>query len=346
MEVYAHDPGPVPDEALGLGVRVVEDEADFYALNADLFHLALHPTHRQGALGALFARARQGDDLLVLNEKPMAAPENPAHCRTMLARVHEERLALLYDFLELFEPMTARIERFLAGFQEVRLTEIRMQRSKDREDPANPRNRKIMVPIQYQETVHCLAFVLHLLGRLRGGLEDVLLDGLVVSGASEPYNPPNPEEYPYVVDGRFEGDLRFGDVPVHLTTDFKRGAEWTKRRSIRGIGDGEPFCIEAEYLEGSKSLRFNGRDAGVAPDANSYEKAVEGLWEWRCSVPREVLLSGVYPNPGFAYATYLISSMLWDACSTGQAVWVGSKEELDAYAPGFPARAKNLPRYS
>jgi hypothetical protein len=68
---------------------------------------------------------------------------------------------MLYDFPELFDPLTARLLDFLAQFRSVQLTEITVQRSKDRENPANPRNYKRMVPIQYQETVHCIAFALY-----------------------------------------------------------------------------------------------------------------------------------------------------------------------------------------
>ena len=93
----------------------------------------------------------------------------------------------------------------------MKIESIEVQRSKDREDPANPRNYKRIVPVQYQESVHCLAFVLNLLANIRGSLETVFAHGLTVTAHSEPYAPPNPAEYDYVVDGMCEycADHRF-----------------------------------------------------------------------------------------------------------------------------------------
>ena len=93
---------------------------------------------------------------------------------------------MLYDFPELYDPLTARILDHLAGFEDVRLTGFFVQRSKDREDPANPRNYKRMVPIQYQESVHCLAFVLHVLAAVRGGVAAALADGVRLEAAPTP----------------------------------------------------------------------------------------------------------------------------------------------------------------
>src|SRR5262249_10547868 len=161
----------------------------------------------------------------------------------------------LYDFPELFDPLTARLLDHLAGYRDVRLTGFYVQRSKDREDPSNPRNYKRMVPIQYQESVHCLAFVLYVLAAGKGGVPGAVEGGVRVGGRSDPDRPPNPGDYPYEVDGRCRYQATFGDVRVEGCTDFKAGAPWAKRRVVRGVGDERPFELDVSYLEGGKSLR-------------------------------------------------------------------------------------------
>src|SRR5262249_17234630 len=155
---------------------------------------AVHPEHRRTNL--LLARQ---EPPLILNEKPMAEPGRPEQCRQIVAAVAASRAVMLYDFPELFDPLTDRILADLGTFRSVRLTEFLVQRSKDREDPANPRNFKRMVPIQYQESVHCLAFVLYVLATTKGSVPNVLDEGLRIAGRSDPYEPPNPEAYPHVV---------------------------------------------------------------------------------------------------------------------------------------------------
>ena len=43
IDVFVHDPGPVPDDLDLNGVARIAEEAEFYDTQADLFHLALHP---------------------------------------------------------------------------------------------------------------------------------------------------------------------------------------------------------------------------------------------------------------------------------------------------------------
>ena len=167
-----------------------------------------------------------------------------------------------------------------------------------------------MVPIQYQESVHCLAFVLHLLSAVRGGVAAALADGVRLEARSDPYEPPNPEAYPYVVNGRCRFRATFGDLRVEGLTDFKRGAEWAKRRVIRGIGDGRPFEIEVSYLEGRKSLRIDGDDQPCDPSASSYEHVLATATRWARQVGRDGLMTGLYPNPRFTHVTYQLSAAL------------------------------------
>src|SRR3954469_20753728 len=50
LKTYVYDPGPAP-EGLDLGrLTRVGDEAAFYRLDADLFHLAVHPEHSRAEI--------------------------------------------------------------------------------------------------------------------------------------------------------------------------------------------------------------------------------------------------------------------------------------------------------
>ncbi len=335
IPVYVRDPGPIPVGVNRDRVTVMPDDDSFYALPADFFHIALHPTVRRLALRHLADRFVRGDRFMVLNEKPMAAPECPGECVELRNLVDSTGMSMLFDFPELFDPMTLRVREFLNSFNEVRIDEMRMTRSKDREDPANPRNYKIMVPIQYQETVHCLAWVFTCLAEARGGLDRVWDGGVTVEGTSVPYHPPNPGAYPYPVDGRFAGNLHLGGCTVYLLTDFTGNAPRTKRRTVRGVGDGRPFVIEAEYLEGHKFLAIDGRDIGFAQDANVYQSVIRQAWKWHLNPCLDT--PTLHPTPAFAHRTYLLSAMLWDACHLAGPRSVGNLRDFLDYTPGFTA---------
>ncbi len=325
LKTFVYDPGPAPAD-IDLGrLTLVAKEREFYRLPAEFFHLAVHPEHRR--LDALLCRP---EPLVILNEKPMAAPGRPADCQALVAAAAASPAILFYDFPELFDPLTARIRAFLRQFRDVRLTEFFVQRSKDREDPALPRNYKRMVPIQYQETVHCLAFVLDLLAVVAGDVPAALAHGVRLEGRSDPYEPPNPEAYSAVVDGRCQFRARVGETRVEGLTDFKRHAPWVKRRVVHGRGDGRPFEIEVSFLEGRKSLRIDGVDQPCDPASNSYEHVLRTAYRWAHEVDSASLGSGLYPNAPFTFITYQLSSALWHSCHQGRAIAFGSAAELEA----------------
>ncbi|HEY2156697.1 MAG TPA: hypothetical protein VGH33_13785 [Isosphaeraceae bacterium] len=312
LTTFVHDPGPMPADVDATRVIRIADKAEFHALRADLYHLALHPEHRR--LDLLLGR---NEPLLILDEKPMAGPGRSDECDRIVAAADASAATVLYDFPELYDPLTVRILDHLARFRDVRITELRVQRSKDREDPSNPRNFKRMVPIQYQESVHCLAFVLFVLASMKGGLSAALADGVRIAGESDLYHPPNPRAYATPVDGRCRYRATFGEVSVEGLTDFKRGALWAKRRVIRGLGDGRPFEVEVSYLEGAKSLRIDGIDQPCDPSANSYEQVLATLMRWSRRFDCSELMSGLFPNPRFARLTYRLSEALWRSCREG-----------------------------
>jgi predicted dehydrogenase len=342
--VYVLDPGPWPaDLSLGTVTRIT-DESAFYRLSVDWFHLALHPEARRAAQARLLERARS-EQLWILNEKPMFAPDHPGDGPALIKAVDRSRAVMLYDFPEIFDPLTQRLVEYLAGFRRVEISSINVERSKDREDAAISRNFKRMVPIQFQESVHCLAFVLHLLATIRGGLQAVLADGVVASARSEPYAPPDPGAYDRVVDGRCEFQLALGPVTVEGLTNFKRGARWTKRRVVHGRGDGRPFVIEADYLEGSKKLRINGVDQGWDAAACSCE-AILSTWScWRATVPPATLLHGLYPNPRLAWLAFQLSGALWRCSHERRRIEIPDLQELNVFDSGYRAALPGLPRY-
>ncbi|GMV92943.1 MAG: hypothetical protein AMXMBFR82_27210 [Candidatus Hydrogenedentota bacterium] len=334
--VYVYDPSPIPAPMKSLPIEVFDDESRFYELPATLYHLALHPHHRRAALERLFARADAGQKPIVLCEKPMADPGNPEEGRWLLQTCRASDTIVLFDFIELFDDITLRVHQFLSQFRHVSLQRIHMWRSKDREDPSIPRNYKIMVPIQYQETVHCIAYVLSLFAQSPPGLEGAFAHGVRITGKSERYAPPNPEDYSVPVDGKVEGTIQLGETSVHLHTDFKSGALFTKRRTIEGIGDGVPFHIEAEHLEGRKYLIINGTRTEIPPDAEAYHQVIQRSVQWVTEHGGDVNANLRFPNTTFAWYTYQLSAMLWDSCNEGALKSAKSAREILNYEPGYP----------
>lgn len=372
LEVHVLDPGPVPPDFDPGRVHRVDDADRFYALEADLFHLALHPEARKPGLTRLLARTRS-EALWILNEKPMVAPEEAGEAGALVEAVDRSRAVMLFDFPELFDPLTHRIIDHLSGFREVVLTSIEVERSKDREDPDLARNFKRMLPIQFQESVHCLAFVLFVLASLRKTaphrrdlparkpsagipdepgepaliqcLESVLAGGLQVSAESQPYDPPNPDDYPHIVDGRCDYRLTLGRLSVAGRTNFKRGAPWSKRRLLRGTADGRPLTIEADYLEGGKWLRIDGIDQAWDRDADSYAAILATIARWRQQVSRETLLTGIHPNPRLARLALQLSGALWRSSRERRSVEIPNLEALQRFASGFREARPQLPKY-
>jgi len=345
FRVYVYDPGAAPVDLSLEALTRIADEADFYDLEVDCFHLALHPEARATGLNRLLQRA-QSESLLILNEKPMVSPEHPEAGRALIDAVDGSRAVMLYDFPELFDPLTRRVMEYLGGFKQVEISSLVLERSKDREDPALARNYKRMVPIQFQESVHCLAYVLYLLAALRGSLDALLPSGVGVDARSIPYCPPNPEAYPCVVDGRCDYRLSLGQLTVEGVTNFKRGARWTKRRVLRGRADGEPFVLETDYLEGGKYLRINGVDQVWEASSSSYAAILSTAGHWWKTVPATELMRGVYPNPRLAWLAFQLSGVLWRSSHEQRRIEVPNLQALEGFDSGYRAARPQLPHYA
>ncbi len=327
LHCAVYDPGPAPDDLPPDAVQRLDSAEDFLRQRADLFHLALHPEDRRWALQGLLSRGRS-ESACILCEKPMASPDRPEDCQQVLSAVGQSQAVVLYDFPELYDPITRRIAAVLTGGKQVSIDSIYLQRSKDREDPAKPRNYKRMVHIQYQESVHCLAFALYLLALVRGGYEAVFADGFAIEARTEPYLAPNPCDYQTVPDGKVEYAARLGATTIVGRTDFKRGAPEAKLRIVRGSVDGEPLYIEADYQEGRKRLIINGRHYAELTQTNSYAEVIRTIERWRAELPPGELMGGLYPNPTFAHITYRLSTALFLASRSAELLRIASLDEL------------------
>ena len=169
--------------------------------------------------------------------------------------------------------------------------------------------------------------------------------GVSIVGESEPYDPPNPEIYPHVVDGRCAYTLTIGETRVDGLTDFKANAPWSKRRVIRGTADGKPLHIDMDYLEGEKRLAIDGVDQRCNPKADSYQQVITTLTRWWRKVPATSLMADVYPNPKFARVAYQLSSALWRSCNDRREVRLRSAEDLLAFDAGFAKSLPSFPQY-
>ena len=338
-EIHVYDPGPRPRD-LDPRVIVHEDDASFYGLDA-LFHLALHPQDREAAMRALLTRQLVPP---VLCEKPMVPPKNPEACNRITAAVRSARAVWMYNFLELFDPMTHAAVEWLMDHRSVSIHEIEMYRGKDREADTE-RNYKVMVDIEYQEAVHCMAFFLYLFGSLHGGLPAMFRSGIEIRSQSQPYCPPNPKDYHRVVNGRCEYTIFLRESMIRGITNFKQGAQTAKRKVITGLADSKPFRIEINNQEGEKCLIVNGKNQGFEAGASTYQNIITTFWGWYKNLTREELMAGVYPNPTLTHAAYQLSSVLWRSSWRGSTITLGSLGELLGFEARYHEASMSLPLY-
>ena len=214
-------------------------------------------------------------------------------------------------------------------------------RTKDREDRRNPRNRKVIVPIQYQETAHCLAMLLLVLDR-PASFAEAFPDGVAIEALSAPYDPPNPEDYPFgVVDGRVTGAIRAGGLTISLDTDFKRqGTTPYKSFEIVGVADGRDFAIEARYDALGERLLFNGKAYPCCTSASRHQSIIRRSWSWHCDPPSTLL-----PDSDFAWLVFGLSAALWVSCHEGREIRVGSEADLQQTMRSYPDSLARRARY-
>jgi predicted dehydrogenase len=338
-KIFGFDPGPKPAGFRYSGrLTMLRLEEAFYELDADLFHIATHPDRRQGVY-RLLERGRH-----VTIEKPMAHPAHPAECQRLSEAARHSEATVLFDFVELFNPHSFQIRdmlRQLAGYRDYRITQVRCERSKDREDPLNPRNRKVIVPIQYQETAHCLAMLLFVTDRC-ASFAEAFPEGMTVAATSAPYDPPNPEDYRYgVVDGKVTGEISVGDMTVSICTDFKRrGGVPFKCFSIEGVASRRAFRIESIFDGTREQVLFDGKVVASAGPGTRHQDIIRQAWRWhreRSTCPR--------PDADFASLVFGLSAALWASCHQGREVRIDTEAELQDTMERYPESVARRARY-
>ena len=251
---------------------------------------------------------------------------------------------MLFDFVEVFNPHSFQIRgmlRRLAGYRDFRITQVRCERSKDREDPRNPRNRKVIVPIQYQETAHCLAMLLFVTDR-RASFAEAFPQGMTVAASSAPYDPPNPEDYRYgVVDGKVTGEIRAGGMTVSICTDFKRrGGCRSSASASRVSPTGVPSASSSIFDGTRERVLLNGKVVASAGAGNRHQDIIRQAWRWH----REQS-TGRRPDADFAWLVFGLSSALWASCHQGHEMRIDSEAELQETMQRYPESVAKQSRY-
>lgn len=342
QRIFGFDPGPRSASfKYSDRLTMIRREEEFYELEADLFHIATHPDQRHGVY-RLLERGRH-----VTIEKPMAHPAHPAECRRLRDAVRRSEATVLFDFVEVFNPHSFKIRdmlRRLGEYADFRIDRVRCERSKDREDPQNPRNRKVIVPIQYQETAHCLAMLLFVTDRARS-FAKAFPQGITVAAAAAPYTPPNPEDYRFgIVDGKVSGEICAGGMRVNICTDFKRrGGAAFKRFSIAGVSNRRPFCIESIFHGAGEQVLLNDEVVASSDHGRRHEDIIRRAWYWHRHQS-----TGPQPNADFAWLVFGLSSALWSSCHRVGQIRIDTEAELakamQCYSESLIDQA-TIPRY-
>jgi predicted dehydrogenase len=336
--IYGFDPGPRPARfSYSDRLQMITCEEQFYELDADLFHIATHPEVRQGVY-RLLDRGRH-----VNIEKPMAHPAHPDECCRLRTAARASDGSVLFDFVEVFNARTFQIRAILARlkqYSDFRITHIHCERSKDREDARNLRNRKIMVPIQYQESAHCLASLLFVLDR-SSAFEKAFPRGMTIAALAAPYDPPNPEDYRYgVVDGKVAGELRVDGLAIGIHTDFKRrGAGPFKRFCIDGLAGGRDFHIEAIYDGSGERIVLDGETLAPWSTSSRHQDIVRQSWCWHCKPP------ALRPDADFAWLVFGLSAALWASCHEGREIRIECEDDLRRAMQCYPNALAKRDRY-
>ena len=169
------------------------------------------------------------------------------------------------------------------------------------------------MPIQYQETAHCLAMLLFVTDR-RASFAEAFPQGMTVAASSAPYDPPNPEDYRYgVVDGKVTGEIRAGGMTVSICTDFKRrGGAPFKCFSIEGVANRRAFRIELVFDGTREQVLLNGKVVASAGTGNRHQDIIRQAWRWHRQQS-----TGPRPDADFASLVFGLSSALWASCHAG-----------------------------
>jgi len=330
MKVYGID--PMMRDDFRRHERFVEiDSIDaFCDVSADVYYLALQPSHRTPYLDRLIPEERA-----IFSEKPMARAREPEVCDALVDALAHSTATIRYNFLLIFNPITDAILDFIHTHRDVTITSMKSLFEKNRESRRNDRNLKFMEPIQYQESIHSLALMLMLRGEVMGyDVSDfgaVFPGGVIAVGESDLYNAPS-SDYDALPDGRFYGTLTASGFHMDVTTNFKRfdhrrfPTRARKLIEISGKADGKPFHIEADYQREQEMLRIDG-EAIPLPSSEPYAYIWNRiLFDDACFVKADEYL---------ARFAYRLSALLWDASFTQRERMIENEEMLAEIALGY-----------
>ena len=201
-----------------------------------------------------------------------------------------------------------------------------------------------MVHIQYQESVHCLAFVLNLLGKLNGGLEPVFRSGLSVNAQAQPYQPPNTQAYPYVVDGKCVFHLQLGATKITGRTDFKRGGP--------GRNAGQSRVWRMDNLSRSKQISWKEKSGfrsisnhKTASTVTRMRKSLNAAKDGRSRLHVTKSCVEYSPIPISRGVSYQLSSVLWRSSWQKAPVELDSLDALMQFEAGFESARSQFARY-
>ena len=340
-KIYGFDPGVKPNIFRDSDrLEVLENQESFYNLDVDIFHIATHPQLRQ----CVFHLIKKGKRINI--EKPMAHPSQPEECFKLMNAVKNSSSSVYFNFVELFNPLTFEILSILDNFKQFddfKITRIYSEICKNREDKTIYRNRKIIVPIQYQESCHCLAWIIFILNR-GSFFENVFPKGIEVKAVSEIYDPPNPEDYTFgVVDGKIVAKLFVEDLLIEIYNDFKRKdlKSPSKLLLVEYTAKNQHFRLELKYNGVNEYLLLNGEQIEKNFEQNRHKNTIVKSWYYH----QQPTISKIKPDVDLAWLVFGLSATLWKSCFENRTVEIRSEADLIDAVSCYPNNLARLPKY-
>ncbi|NEO55960.1 MAG: hypothetical protein F6K54_24565 [Okeania sp. SIO3B5] len=337
-KVYGFDPGVEPNNFLySPQLEMLTNEEYFYNLNADLFHIATHPNIRYGIFKLLTRKIK------INVEKPVCHPAYPQEALKLIEAVKNSASTVYFNFVEVFNPRTFKIIEILDDFRQYndfKLNYIYSERAKNREYKDNERNYKVIVPIQYQETCHCLAMALYI---LTPGycFKNLFRNGIKVKAFSEKYNPPNPQDYKYgEVDGKVIGQIRMDNLLIEIYNDFKRKdlSRPLKKFLIQGVANNQPFVIKQVYDGFQEYLLLNDHLVEEKEEQNRHKNTITYSWY----LHQKSTLFRLKPDVEFAWLVFRLSATIWQSCFENRTVEIKTEKDMIEAVEFYPKYLQNI----
>lgn len=339
-EIILHDPNGIPAELKAEGlVRVVSSSRELLESKADIYHLALHPKHRNEYLEALLPSGAA-----ILCEKPMSGASSAGRCEYLIRKAGEHDTILLCNYILPHSRITERILDFLTQYDDLAIQsfEASFQKNRESRHPMHvSRNSCVMETIEIQEVGHPLALFLYIMAKVYGKQTDfasLFPNGASIKARSKPYDPPNPRAYSHVVNGYIDGEISTEDTRIGIMVNFKRFDGWNptqleKKILIKGRGNGRQFTIEADYLPGAEYLIIDGVRQELGKVA-----AYEDIWSRTLRDFRAIMdnKKGTFIDANFAHLVYQLGMAMWFSASQRGEIYIGDARRLSEYPYAYP----------